>query len=149
MGLIVGLIEFVGWTFTLYWVHRIAHKTPYIKKWHARHHAFIIVNGSPGWHWNNLFLYNDGWIDTMDYWVTEVMPTLIFCLLTGAWWIFVFFYIWAAFFQEKFEHNQNINIPFISSGRWHLQHHHQCTKNFGVFITVWDKLFRTEHARAQ
>jgi len=143
------LIEFLAWTFVLYWVHRIAHKTPYIKKWHFHHHAFIVNVGSPGWHWNNLFLYNDSWIDTIDYWVTEVIPTLIFCLVTGAWWIFMFYYIWAAFFQEKFEHNKNINIPLITSGRWHLRHHRQYSNNFGVFITIWDKIFRTEHSYDQ
>jgi sterol desaturase/sphingolipid hydroxylase (fatty acid hydroxylase superfamily) len=140
------LIEFLLWTLVLYWVHRITHKIPYIKKWHFHHHAFIINNGSPGWHWSNLFLFNDDWPSTIDLWITEVIPTLIFSLVTGQWWISAFYYVWAAFFQEKFEHNKNINIPFVTSGCWHLYHHQQHTKNFGLFITVWDKLFRTEYS---
>lgn len=137
------VVYFLSWTFVLYWIHRIGHKTPLVKAWHLDHHSYIINNGSPGWHWNNLFLFNDTWTSTLDLYVTEVIPTLLFSWLTGQWWIFVFYYVWAAFFQERFEHNDDINVPLVTSGKWHLIHHRHPTKNYGLFFPVWDIIFKT------
>jgi len=137
------VIYFLLWTFTLYWIHRIGHKTPFVKNWHRDHHSYIVNYGSPGWQWNNLFLFNDTWTSTLDLYVTEVIPTLLFSLITGQWWISVFYYIWAAFFQERFEHNSNIDMPLVTTGKWHLIHHQQPTKNYGLFFPIWDILFGT------
>lgn len=137
------VVYFLLWTFTLYWIHRIGHKTPFVKNWHWDHHSYIVKNGSPGWHWNNLFLFNDTWTSTLDLYVTEVIPTLLFSLITGEWWISVFYYVWAAFFQERFEHNDNIDVSLFSTGKWHLIHHKHPTKNYGLFFPIWDIIFKT------
>jgi sterol desaturase/sphingolipid hydroxylase (fatty acid hydroxylase superfamily) len=80
----------------------------------------------------------------MDLWITEVVPTLIFSWITGHWWLSVFYYVWAAFIQEVIEHNPNFNIyPLLTSGQWHLVHHKQSDKNFGLFVPIWDIVFRT------
>ena len=128
------IIFFLIWTLCLYWIHRLAHRIPYIKKWHFNHHAYIIQNGSPGWHWNNLFLYNDTWTSTLDLYLTEVIPTILFSMITGQWWISIFYYIWAAFLQETLEHNNNIDLPLLTTGRWHLIHHSLPNKNYGLFF---------------
>lgn len=126
----------------LYWVHRLAHKVPYLRTIHRDHHRFILQN-NVGWHWSNLFLYNDTFLSTADLWITEVIPTILFSVVTGQWWIFVFYYLWAALVQERIEHNNSINIPLLTSGRWHLVHHKNSNKNFGLFFATWDILFRT------
>jgi sterol desaturase/sphingolipid hydroxylase (fatty acid hydroxylase superfamily) len=95
------------------------------------------------WHWNNLFLFNDNWTSTLDLWLTEVIPTIIFSVITGQYWLCVFYYIWAAFFQESIEHNSNFNLKGFTSGQWHLIHHRQPNKNYGLFFPVWDILFGT------
>jgi sterol desaturase/sphingolipid hydroxylase (fatty acid hydroxylase superfamily) len=96
------------------------------------------------WHWNNLFLFNDTWTSTADLWITEVVPTLVFSWLTGHWWIFLFYYLWAALVQETVEHNKNFNIyPLVTSGKWHLEHHRNTKINFGLFLPVWDIVFNT------
>lgn len=137
------VVYFLAWTFVLYWVHRIGHKTPYVKEWHWNHHSYIVRHGSQGWHWNNLFLFNDTWTSTLDLYVTEVIPTLLFSLITGQWWISIFYYMWAAFFQENLEHNKNIDLPIFTTGRWHLIHHRQSNKNYGLFFPIWDIIFKT------
>ena len=137
------IVYFLAWTFCLYWIHRIVHKVPYVKKWHWDHHNYIVRHGSKGWHWNNLFLFNDTWTSTLDLYVTEVMPTITFSWLTGQWWIFILYYIWAAFFQEMLEHNKNIDVPIFTSGKWHLIHHRHPNKNYGLFFPVWDMFFKT------
>lgn len=137
------IIYFFLWTFILYWIHILAHKISFIKTWHWDHHSFINKHGTSGWRWNNLFLFNDTWLSTLDLYITEVIPTLLFSLITGQHWIFVFYYIWAAFFQEQLEHNKNINIPLVTSGRWHLLHHQYFNKNYGLFFPIWDLIFKT------
>ena len=141
-----SLLYFLSWTLLIYCMHVAVHKynIPYVKLWHNDHHKQVTLNKVVGWHWNNLFLFNDTWKSTFDLWFTEVIPTLLFCFLTQQWWLFIAYYLWAAFIQEAIEHNKNFNIyPFLTSGKWHLIHHIQPKCNYGVFFPIWDILFRT------
>ena len=133
---------FALWTLCLYWIHRLGHKSRWLMKFHADHHKHVNMHGTR-WHWNNLLLFNDTWKSTIDLWLTEVIPTLIFCAIFSCWWIFAFYWAWAALIQETVEHNPNVRIPFWSSGAWHLRHHKNPTVNFGLYFTIWDKLFAT------
>lgn len=141
------IIAFLIWTLILYWLHRAIHITPVLKKYHDTHHAYInriIKNGgTTTWHWSNLFLFNDNIPSTIDLWITEVIPTILFSAITGQWWLFLFYYIWAAFIQESIEHNPKINLTFLLSGHRHLNHHKNPKQNFGLFFPVWDRLFGT------
>ena len=147
----MALIEILGyiglflvWTFLLYWIHRIVHRIPFVNDFHQDHHQYINNNNGTKWHWNNLFLYNDTWKSTVDLWITEVIPTLIFSYITGYWILFIFYYLWAALVQEVIEHNSKFDwYPFLTSGRWHLVHHRNQRRNFGLFIPLWDILFGT------
>lgn len=139
------IVYFLSWTFLLYWIHRIAHNLHWAKKYHLDHHKFINRNQShkSRWEFNNLFLFNDSIKSTVDLWITEVIPTLIFCWITGTWWIFWFYYFWAALFQEILEHRKDLDLPLITPGRWHLQHHKNYKINFGLFFPIWDVIFQT------
>lgn len=125
----------------LYWIHRLGHCVPSIRNIHMHHHRFILSHNT-NWHWTNLFLFNDDWVSTLDLWMTEVIPTILFSLITGQWWISIFYYIWAALLQETIEHKKDFNIPVLTSGKWHLIHHHSA-KNYGLFIPIWDIIFGT------
>jgi len=143
------IFVFISWTLYLYLIHRVIHSIglrlfPVAFNAHADHHRYINTNKQTTWHWNNLFLFNDTWTSTLDLWITEVIPTLIFSLITGAWWISVFYYFWAALVQEVIEHNPKFDLyPFLTSGKWHLVHHHNTSVNYGLFFPVWDILFGT------
>lgn len=132
---------FFLWTLMLYWIHRIVHYIPVIRAIHMHHHRFVLTHHTK-WHWSNLLLFNDDWTSTVDLWITEVIPTLLFSLVTGQWWISVFYYIWAAFIQETIEHNQNFDIPILTSGCWHLIHH-RSSVNYSLFTPQWDIIFKT------
>lgn len=139
---------FCLWTFILYWIHRVAHQLSFLKKYHVDHHQFILKKFKenctpPGWHWNNLLLFNDTWNSTIDLWLTEVFPTILFSLITGQWWVIIFYYLWAAFIQETIEHNPNFDFIMWSSGKWHLLHHTKGTKNYGLFFPIWDIVFKS------
>lgn len=135
------LLYFFLWTLILYWIHRIGHKLPVVRTIHMHHHRFVLHHTTT-WHWSNLVLFNDDWTSTLDLWLTEVIPTLLFSLVTGQWWISVFYYIWAAFIQESIEHNPNFNLPILTSGKWHLIHHRN-NSNYGLFMPIWDIIFGT------
>jgi len=136
------ILYFLVWTLLLYFIHRVAHGFEWAS--HMDHHNYIYSNSGTSWKWNNLLLFNDTWLSTIDLWVTEVLPTIAFCMITGVWEIAVFYYLWAALIQEIVEHNSNFNIfPFLTSGRWHLLHHTDDKVNFGLFIPLWDLMFDT------
>lgn len=142
------VVEFLAWLLLLYGVHRAAHTVPWLRKWHLNHHAIIGRNGYKSyWEWNNLLLFNDTLTSTIDLWLTEVLPTILFSAITGAWWISIFYYTWAALFQEVLEHHPNVNMYPFTFGQWHLVHHRYMNQNYGLFLPVWDKFFETEHAR--
>jgi len=136
------LLYFLLWTFILYWIHRIGHLVPVIRRVHWHHHRFANSNDIL-WHWSNIFLFNDTWISTLDLWITEIIPTILFCFVTGQWWLCAFYYIWAAFIQERLEHNPGIDIKFFTFGKWHRLHHRVHNKNYGLFFPHWDLLFNT------
>ena len=144
MWIILQILLWCAWTLLLYWVHRAAHVLNFMKPFHDDHHNYIVDNKGTTWNINNIFLFNDTWYSTVDLWLTEVIPTLVFAITTGAWWIAVFYWLWAAFFQENIEHNLEFNYYPFTSGRWHLVHHQNPNKNYGLFFPVWDKVFRTE-----
>ena len=144
------IMYFIEWLLVLYCIHRIAHKSSFLMKFHGDHHRHINKcirnNETMRWHWNNLFLINDNVRSTIDLWLTEVLPTLIFSALTQQWWIFCFYYVWAAILQEKLEHNSAINLyPFLTFGSWHLLHHRNPNKNFCLLFPIWDILLRTNY----
>lgn len=138
---VVGV--FIIWTFVLYWTHRLGHTLPVVKYFHFKHHYFIKHNHTK-WHWSNLLLFNDTWECTIDLWLTEIIPTLILAYIFNSPWLFVCYYVWASLFQERYEHNKDINVYPITSGQWHLTHHKTGRYNYGIFLPVWDKLFGTE-----
>lgn len=144
------VVEFFVWLFCLYWVHRLVHVAPFLKSIHWEHHKYITSSVNNNWHWSNVFLFNDNIKSTIDLWITEVVPTLLFCVMIGDFTIFVVYYIWAAFIQEVIEHNSKINLyPFLTSGRWHLNHHYNPTCNFGLFTGVFDTMFMTNKGLRQ
>lgn len=134
----------------VYWIHRITHMNEFLNSFHKRHHENVtseIVGQS--WDWKQIFIWIDDLESTIDQWLMEVIPTIIFCWVFNQWWLLVFYWIWAAFVQERVEHNSKLNLyPFITSGRWHLVHHKEHEKNFGVFFPIWDIVFGTNEKNA-
>jgi sterol desaturase/sphingolipid hydroxylase (fatty acid hydroxylase superfamily) len=137
------IFYFFAWTFIIYWVHRIAHIFPSLIITHRGHHRFV-AGHTITWHWSNIFLFNDDWTSTIDFWITEVIPTAIFVFITEQWWLGIGFYLYAAFLQEWFEHNKHFNgYPFYTSGKWHLLHHTAPRCNYGIGTPFWDWVFNT------
>jgi len=141
------IVYFFAWTLVLYWIHRLCHGLDFLRRIHLDHHGFINSNGNgkSRWEINNCVLYNDSKHSTIDLWLTEVIPTVAFSAVTGQWWICIFYYVWAAFFQEIFEHRRGFDLFLLTPGEWHLQHHRNCKVNYSLFFPVWDIIFGTYH----
>ena len=138
------VIVFLVWTFTIYWMQRLANVWSFMRKYHVDHHKQVTQATIQGLNWRNALLWFDSWESTVDQWLTEVIPTIIISCVTGHYWLLFAYYIWAGFIQEAVEHNKRINLyPFLTSGKWHLIHHEFPNKNYGVFIPLWDIVFRT------
>ena len=137
------IVYFLLWTLIIYSLHRIVHQVSIFSYFHREHHRFVRENEII-WHWSNIFLWNDNFKSSIDYWLTEVIPTLLFSIVTGQYWISICFYLYAAFIQERLEHNNNFNLyPFYTSGKWHLMHHTHYPCNFGIITPFWDWVFKT------
>lgn len=138
------ILYFLIWTFILYVFHRLAHRIPFLWKYHSDHHVQISYQTNKGHHWSNYFLFFDTWKSTTDQWLIEILPTIVFCVIIQDYTLLFFYYIWAVFIQEKIEHNKNFNFfPILTSGKWHMIHHENDDKNYGVFVFIWDLIFKT------
>jgi sterol desaturase/sphingolipid hydroxylase (fatty acid hydroxylase superfamily) len=137
------IVYFLVWTLVIYWIHRLVHTIQFFSYFHKEHHRFVREH-SISWHWSNIFLWNDNLKSTIDYWITEVLPTIIFSVITAQYWIICLFYLYAATVQERVEHNINFNwYPFYTSGKWHVLHHTKYPCNFGIITPLWDIVFNT------
>lgn len=138
------VLYFLIWTFILYVCHRLAHQVTFLWYYHEDHHIQISKATNKGHHWSNYFLFFDSWKSTMDQWLIEIIPTIVLCLILQDYFLLIFYYVWAVFIQEKIEHNSYFNLfPLLTSGKWHLIHHKNSKKNFGVFVFYWDWLFNS------
>jgi sterol desaturase/sphingolipid hydroxylase (fatty acid hydroxylase superfamily) len=148
-----GVATVAGWTFMMYWIHRAAHVVPWMQRWHVHHHAHVmqtVLRSDPDvmtWKWNNIFLYNDTWDSTVDFWITDVIPTVLFVLITGQLWFGIAYYLYSALLQERVEHNPRFSYYPFTPGQWHLDHHSTATQNYGIWFPVWDIVFGTNYAR--
>lgn len=140
--LITIVFYFLLWELILYWMHRISHKWHPFKKYHWAHHK-AVNNLEIKWFWQMIFLYQEDWDSTVDLILTELLPTLVFCLITGQWWIMIFWYLWTAFIQEHIQHNPRISSLPLMAGKPHLVHHGDARYNYSVFSPTWDIIFRT------
>ena len=137
------VLYFFLWTLLLYVVHRLAHALPYIKKIHSEHHRYVMRNRDWGIKWQDLYLSRGANKVTLDLWFTEVIPTLLFCAVTGHWWIFGAYYFWSAFYEKATKYNRDVDVFLVTWGMWTLTHYRRNTLNFGGIFSLWDIIFKT------
>jgi len=137
------VIYFFLWTLLLYGVHRLVHILPYIKKIHNEHHRYVMRNKDWYIKWEDLYLSRGNNKVTVDLWITEVIPTLLFCAVTGHWWIFGLYYGWSAFYEKTTKYNRDVDVFLVTWGMWTLTHYRRTTLNFGGIFSLWDMIFKT------
>ncbi len=140
---------FLLWSLIIYWTHRSAHMIPFLWQFHHAHHQ-VAYNGELEFSWWNVIGWFNDWPSTLDQWITEIIPMIVFVLVfPDAWPIAVLYYIDGFILAEGLtDHNPRLEIPGLSMGRYHLKHHANPNVNFDLYFHFWDQLFGTHYRRA-
>lgn len=148
---------FLLWTLAVYAMHRLAH---WRHRWnllfslHRKHHShpYLREYVPPGWpHWKQWLLWLGDWQSSLDVLVSMTLPALLI-----AFWmpevgipILLFHYFYELFASEhQLDHNPRISgrlTHWFAWGDYHLHHHSHPLHNFGLMITLWDRVFGTAH----
>ncbi len=126
--------------FFRYWLHRAAHETELLWRFHAVHHSPIRL------YWLNVGRFHP--VDKMLQFLLDSLPFIVMGVSAEVVTLYFVFYAVNGFFQHS-----NIRLHFgwlnyvISSAELHRWHHSRKVKesntNYGNNIIVWDLLFGT------
>ncbi len=147
------IIVFFAWTFLTYWLHRLAHiKSKYniLYKLHTAHHEVNYFKGGEKFSIGYLFFYFGDIRVTVDVLLTITLPLILLTFLypSQGLVLLVFHYLHEVFLSERLlDHNPKIKgyiTHYFAWGSYHLEHHRNPRSNYSAFVTLWDKIFRTQ-----
>lgn len=151
-----GLVGCFGlWTLAIYWLHRWSHiHHRFNPLWwiHRAHHAepYLREDSRPQWPKLGQFLFWLGGVRlSLDVILVMTLP-----LLAIVWvWpqyalpLLVFHYLYEVFLSESvLDHNPRITnraTRWFAWGDFHLHHHVNLKKNYGLMLGLWDFVFGT------
>ncbi len=123
-----------------YWLHRAAHKIPWLWKFHAVHHSPKKL------YWINVGRFHP--VDKGLQFIFDALPFIILGVNEQVLALYFVFYAVNGFFQHC-----NINLHFgwlnyvVSSAELHRWHHSrlksESDQNYGNNLIIWDMLFGT------
>jgi sterol desaturase/sphingolipid hydroxylase (fatty acid hydroxylase superfamily) len=144
---------FLLWTFMIYWLHRLSHirhqKNP-LWQLHCAHHATPYLSApslSPWPKFAQLFFWLGSWRATLDVLVVMTLPALLIALIAPRYGLMLlaFHYFYEVFCSEyALDHNPRIQgfwTRIFAWGDFHLFHHISTRNNYGLIITLWDRVF--------
>lgn len=149
------LLTFLVWTLVMYWLHRWSHahhrRNPL---WwiHAAHHRIPYLSRPPDSklpRWPQFLLWLGNWRASLDVLLVMTLPLVIIAFIAPQYGIplLVFHYFYEIFFSEYLlDHNPRIHGRITHTFAWgdyHLHHHAHPRRNFGLMITLWDRVFGT------
>ena len=147
--LFVGLLV---WLWMAYGIHRLAHcpgAWNRLHRWHRVHHSPGYLEEPRRFRWHHALLCFGSVQETLDIWVTLTLPLLLVALWLpqqGA-VLLLFHYVYEILFSDqRLDHNPRIRGPLtrvFAWGQYHLRHHADPRRNFGLLLTVWDHVFAT------
>lgn len=152
-NVLIFIVQFFLWTLLVYLIHRAAHyrsKYNFLLKIHLQHHRINYLNkNNRVFKWYYIFFYFGSVKATVDVVLTLTLPAVFVYLMhppTGV-YILIIHYLYEVFLSEGLlDHNPAIRgklTKVFSWGEYHLKHHKNPKCNFGLIITLWDKVFRT------
>lgn len=149
---------FLLWTFVIYWLHRWSHiHHRYNPLWwiHRAHHAepYLRQDSRPAWPTLGQFLF---WLGGMRLSLDVILVMTLPLLIIAWFWpeygipLLVFHYLYEVFLSESvLDHNPRVTGPvtrWFAWGDFHLHHHVNLKRNYGLMLCCWDWLFGTsEH----
>ncbi len=158
---LVGLLACFGlWTFVIYWLHRWSHVHHRLNPlwWiHRAHHAepYLREDSHPKWPTLGQFLFwLGGFRLSLDVVLVMTLPLLVIAWLWPKYAVplLLFHYFYEVFLSESvLDHNPRITnrlTRWFAWGDFHLHHHVNLKKNYGLMLGLWDFLFGTAEAPA-
>jgi sterol desaturase/sphingolipid hydroxylase (fatty acid hydroxylase superfamily) len=146
------LLGLVSWLGMAYGIHRLAHypkKWNCLYQWHKAHHSPAYFNKLNEFNWNRLIFCFGSVPETLDIWITLTLPLLLVTLFLPRQGLALlgFHYVYEILFSDqRLDHNPNIKgtiTQMFAWGEYHLKHHADPRHNFGLVITLWDRVFAT------
>jgi sterol desaturase/sphingolipid hydroxylase (fatty acid hydroxylase superfamily) len=129
-------------SFYFYWSHRFLH-IPYLyKKIHKIHHEYY-----------NTIIFTTTYAHPLEFIIGNVLPKYMFVFMMGSHLHVMTFYCYflASIILTNEEHSGyefpisfvNWN-PFEGNSDFHNFHHFKNIGNYGGFLFIWDKIFKTD-----
>lgn len=146
---------FLGWTLVMYWLHRLSHvhhRYNLLWRLHTAHHRIPYLSRPPQsrWPtWPQYFGWLGTWRATLDVLVVMTLPLLLLAIWLPHYGVplLVFHYLYEVFLSEyMLDHNPRVTgtpTRWFAWGDFHLHHHSHPRRNYGLLITLWDRVFRT------
>jgi sterol desaturase/sphingolipid hydroxylase (fatty acid hydroxylase superfamily) len=147
----------LSWTFLVYWMHRLSHiHSPKNPLWqlHRAHHTVPYLSEPTGSAWPKLgqfVLWLGHWKTSLDVIVVMTLPAILIAVIAPRYGIpiLIFHYLYEIFCSEySLDHNPKVTgtiTKYFAWGDFHLFHHMSPKKNYGLVITLWDRVFSTAH----
>jgi sterol desaturase/sphingolipid hydroxylase (fatty acid hydroxylase superfamily) len=140
------------WLGMAYGIHRLAHwRAPWnlLHRLHAAHHQPGYLRRARRLRWHHFLLCFGSVSETLDIWFTLTLPLLAISLVLpvqGA-ILLAFHYLYEIFCSDaQLDHNPRLSGPLtrvFAWGEYHLRHHSKPSHNFGLILTLWDRVFAT------
>jgi hypothetical protein len=149
-GILLFAMVFMVWLGMAYGIHRLAHwSVPWnlLHRLHSVHHQPGYLRRARRLRWQHFLLCFGSVSETLDIWFTLTLPLLVISLVLpvqGA-LLLVFHYLYEIFCSDsQLDHNPSLSGPLtrvFAWGDYHLRHHSNPSRNFGLILTFWDRLF--------
>jgi hypothetical protein len=145
-------LALLAWTALAYGIHRLAHHKV---RWnrlalvHRAHHEPAYLLRPRPLRWQHLLFWFDTPAETLDVWFTLTLPALLIAALLPAQGpaLLFFHYIYEVLLSDgRLDHNPAIDGPItrvLACGSYHLEHHRNPARHYGLILTLWDHVFRS------
>ena len=152
------LILLLAWTGLAYGIHRLAHhraRWNRLERLHRVHHGPTYLEVRRSLHWHHFLLCFGSPQETLDIWFTLTLPALALAPLfpDQAPWLLGFHYLYEIFLSdERLDHNPRLCgslTRYFAWGDYHLEHHRDPSRHFGLILTLWDGLCGSASALTQ
>lgn len=131
------LIYFIITDTIYYWVHRLIHRTPFLKKTiHSTHHEAIKLLP--------LDIFYTDYKDNIIYALLLSCLPLLFINISIIEYIIVSVIFFIHSIYTHFETKNSFWIPLFIDSKHHKYHHQIGGGNYSVFLSIWDDYMKTK-----
>ncbi|WP_258099125.1 sterol desaturase family protein [Marinoscillum pacificum] len=139
------LVGFVVRDFVQWWTHRLLHTSPRLWEFHKVHHSVEEMGFAAHLRYH--------WMETIVYRSIEYIPLALIGIGLRDFFIIHIFTLAVGHFNHS---NIKVNLGFLkyifNNPQMHIWHHahnmpesHKNGVNFGITLSIWDYLFRTDY----